>query len=180
MERIISIFEFITKRRSFVSLFTFFCGLYLCLFVGLFLSAREEFAELSTVETILTGLSLSFGGGVFGALSLKLVSSRTRRSLENEQNMNQFRVFVDFLWLSIRCVAFIWVVTAILILILFAIGSEAEGYSWGERIIIAVKYAGYVGGIFGSLLAITLSLKSWRITHANKKKLARREKAKQP
>lgn len=70
--------------------------------------------------------------------------------------------------------------STVLILILFLIGSEAEGYSWGERIIIAVKYAGYVGAIFGSLLAVTLSLKSWRITRANKKKLARREKAKQP
>ena len=70
--------------------------------------------------------------------------------------------------------------STVLILILFLIGSEAEGYSWGERIIIAVKYAGYVGTIFGSLLAVTLSLKSWRITRANKKKLARREKAKQP
>jgi len=76
--------------------------------------------------------------------------------------------------------AFIWVVSAVLILILFLIGSEAEDYSWGERIIIAVKYAGYVGGIFGSLLAVTLSLKNWRITRSNKKKLARREKAKQP
>ena len=90
------------------------------------------------------------------------------------------RHFVDFLWLTARCIAFIWVVSAILILILFVIGSEAEGYSWGERIIIAVKYAGYVGGIFGTLLAITLNLKSWRITRANKKILARKEKAKQP
>ena len=90
------------------------------------------------------------------------------------------RHFVDFLWLTARCIAFIWVVSAILILILFVIGSEAEGYSWGERVLIAIKYAGYVGGIFGSLLGITLSLKSWRITRANKKILARKEKAKQP
>ena len=76
--------------------------------------------------------------------------------------------------------AFIWAVSAILILILFVIGSEAEGYNWGERILIAVKYAAYVGGIFGSLLAVTLSLKNWRITRANKKILARKEKAKQP
>ena len=92
---------------------------------------------------------------------------------------------IDFLWLTARCIAFIWAVTAVLILILFIIGSEAEGYSWGERILIAIKYAAYVGGIFGTLLAITLRLKSWRITRSNKKKLARREKqnqeqAKQP
>ena len=90
------------------------------------------------------------------------------------------RPLLDFLWLALRCIAFIWIVSAVLILILFAVGSEAEGYSWAERIIIAIKYAGYVGGIFGSLLAITLALKSWRIDRANKKKLARREKAKQP
>jgi type VI protein secretion system component VasK len=87
---------------------------------------------------------------------------------------------LDFLWLALRCIAFIWAVSACLILVIFAVGTEAEGYSWGERIIIAIKYAGYVGGLFGSLLAITLSLKSWRIARANKKKLARREKAKQP
>ena len=75
---------------------------------------------------------------------------------------------------------FIWAVSAVLILILFLIGSEAEGYNWGERIIIAVKYAAYVGGIFGGLLAVMLSLKSWRVNRANKKKLARREKAKLP
>lgn len=79
-----------------------------------------------------------------------------------------------FLWLVIRCVAFIWTVSTILILILFVVGSEAEGYSWGERLVIAVKYGGYVGGIFGTLLAITLALKSWRIERSNKKKLARR------
>lgn len=90
------------------------------------------------------------------------------------------RAVLDFIWLAIRCIAFIWLISAILILILFAVGTEAEGYSWGERIIIALKYAAYVGGIFGSLLAITLALKSWRIERANKKKLARREKAKQP
>ena len=93
------------------------------------------------------------------------------------------KAVIDFLWLAARCIAFIWTVSAVLILILFALGSEAEGYSWGERILIAIKYAGVVGGIFGSLLAITLALKSWRIERANQKKLARkaqsREKTKQ-
>ena len=84
------------------------------------------------------------------------------------------RAVVDFLWLTARCIAFIWAITAVLILILFIVGNEAEGYSWGERILIAIKYAAYVGGIFGTLLAITLSLKSWRITRSNKKKLSRR------
>ena len=78
-----------------------------------------------------------------------------------------------------RCIAFLWVMITILILILFAVGSEAEAYSWGERIIIAIKYAGYVSGIFGTLLALYLSLKSWRIERANKKKLARREQSRE-
>ncbi len=83
------------------------------------------------------------------------------------------KALVEFLWLTARCIAFIWAVTAGLILILFAIGSEAEGYSWGERIIIAIKYAGYVGGIFGGLLAFYLWWKNWKITRANRKKTER-------
>lgn len=83
---------------------------------------------------------------------------------------------VDFLWLGARCIAFIWAVSAMLILILFAVGSEAEGYSWGERILIAVKYAAYLGGIFGGLLAVYLWWQNLKITRQNKKKLARKEK----
>lgn len=85
------------------------------------------------------------------------------------------RALVDFLWLAVRCIAFIWAVTAVLILILFAVGTEGEGYSWGERIIIAIKYAGYVGGIFGGLLAIYLWWQNWKITRRNKKTQARKE-----
>jgi len=84
------------------------------------------------------------------------------------------KALIDFLWLTARCIAFIWALSTVLILILFAIGTEAEGYSWGERILIAVKYAGYVGGLFGSLLAIMLTLKTWRIERSNKKKIERR------
>jgi len=90
------------------------------------------------------------------------------------------KAFIEFLWLTVKCVLFIWAISVVLILILFAIGSEAQGYSWGERILIAVKYAGYVGGIFGGLLALTLTFKTWRINRENRKKLARREKVKQP
>lgn len=64
----------------------------------------------------------------------------------------------------------------ILILILFIVGTEAEGYGWAERLVLATKYSAYVSGIFGTLLAVYLSLKSWRINRANKKKLARRKK----
>lgn len=81
--------------------------------------------------------------------------------------------FIDFLWLTVKCVLFIWAVSAVLIIILFAIGSEAEGYSWGERVLIAVKYAAYVGGIFGALLAVYLWWQSWRIERKNRKKAAR-------
>jgi uncharacterized membrane protein YbhN (UPF0104 family) len=180
MEWIIRVFELIAKRRSFVSLFIFFWVLYICLFIGLFFSTPEEFTNTSPTEFIVTGLFLTLGGGIFAALTYKIVSWRTRQSLKDERNMVQFRAFIDFIWLTVRCIAFIWAVSAVLILILFVVGSEAEGYSWAERIVIAAKYAAYVGGIFGGLLAITLALKSWRIDRANKKKLARREKAKQP
>ena len=84
--------------------------------------------------------------------------------------------FWDFIWLTVRCVLFIWTVSAVLILILFAVGTEAEGYSWAERILIAIKYATYVGGIFGGLLAIYLWWQSWKISQRNKKTLARKEK----
>ena len=64
------------------------------------------------------------------------------------------RGLLDFLWLALRCMVFIWAVSAVLILILFAIGSEAEDLSLIEKLITAVKYAAYVGGVFGSLLAV--------------------------
>ncbi len=85
---------------------------------------------------------------------------------------------INFLWLILRCVAFIWIISTILILILFVVGSEADGLSLSERLITALRYGGYVGGIFGTLLALYLALKSWRIDRNNKKKLARREKIK--
>lgn len=87
------------------------------------------------------------------------------------------RGLLDFIWLLIRCIAFIWIVTAVIILVLFAVGSEAEGYSWGERGLIALRYAGYVGGIFGSLLAAYFWWQAWKIRRKNKKTLARKEKA---
>jgi hypothetical protein len=83
---------------------------------------------------------------------------------------------LDFLWLTVRCILFIGVVSSVLILILFAVGTEAEGYSWGERILIAIKYAGYVGGIFGSLLAVYLWWQTWKITRRNEKMKARKDK----
>lgn len=83
------------------------------------------------------------------------------------------RALADFIWLTLRCIAFIWAVCAVLIIILFAVGSEAEGYSWGERILIAIQYAAYVGGIFGSLLAIYIWWQNWKIERANRKKAQR-------
>jgi len=88
------------------------------------------------------------------------------------------RGLFDFLWLTLRCIVFIWAISAILILILFVIGTEAEGYSWAERIAIAAKYAAYMGGIFGSLLALYIWWQNWKITRRNKKTLDRKEKTK--
>jgi len=87
------------------------------------------------------------------------------------------KALLDFLWLAARCIAFIWAVSAILILILFAVGNEAEGYSWAERFVIALKYAGYVGVIFGALLAIYIWWQNWKIDRQNKNKMARKEKS---
>ena len=86
------------------------------------------------------------------------------------------RALLDFLWLAIRCIAFIWAVSAVLILILFAVGSEAEGLTLTEKLITAVKYAAYVGGIFGSLLAVYIWWQNWKILRRNKKTRARKEK----
>ncbi len=86
------------------------------------------------------------------------------------------RNLLDFLWLTVRCIAFIWAVSAVLILILFAVGSEAEGLTLSEKLITAIKYAAYIGGIFGSLLAIYIWWQNWKITRRNKKRRARKEK----
>ena len=86
------------------------------------------------------------------------------------------RALLDFLWLAIRCIAFIWAVSAVLIIILFAVGSEAEGLTLGEKFSTAIKYAAYVGGIFGSLLAVYIWWQNWKISRRNKKTRARKEK----
>ena len=85
------------------------------------------------------------------------------------------RGLLDFLWLVVRCAAFIWAVSAVLILILFAVGSEAEGLTLGEKLITAVKYAAYVGGIFGGLLALYIWWQTWKISRRNRKTRARKE-----
>lgn len=85
------------------------------------------------------------------------------------------RGLLDFLWLVVRCAAFIWAVSVVLILILFAVGSEAEGLTLGEKLITAVKYAAYVGGIFGGLLALYIWWQNWKISRRNRKTRARKE-----
>ncbi len=89
------------------------------------------------------------------------------------------RALLDFLWLVVRCAAFIWAVSAVLILILFAVGSEAKGLTLGEKFITTVEYAAYVGGIFGTLLAVFIWWQNWKITRRNKKTRARQDKTKQ-
>jgi len=85
------------------------------------------------------------------------------------------KAVINFLWLLIRCMAFLWAVITVIILILFVIGTEGEGYSWAERIVIAIRYAGYVAAIFGTLLALQIWWKNWRIERSNRKKSERRD-----
>ena len=85
------------------------------------------------------------------------------------------RGLLDFLWLVLRCSVFIWAISAVLILILFTVGSEAEGLTLGEKLITAVKYAAYVGGIFGGLLALYIWWQNWKISRRNRKTRARKE-----
>jgi len=46
-------------------------------------------------------------------------------------------------------------------------------------VITALKYAAYIGGIFGGLLAIFIWWQNWKISRKNKKTLARQDKTKQ-
>jgi hypothetical protein len=86
------------------------------------------------------------------------------------------RAPLTFLWLWGRCVAFLWVGISLIILGLFAVGHEAEGYSWAERLGYAVRYGFYVASVFGTLLAIMIGWQSWRTERRNAKILARRDK----
>ena len=82
MEAIISIFEFIAKKRSFSFLFILFTTIYFCLFLGLFFSSPDAFSELTFLQTAIAGVFLSLSGGVMGSLIWKLVTWRARESLE--------------------------------------------------------------------------------------------------
>ena len=82
MEAIISIFEFITKKRSFRFLFVVFTAIYFCLFLGLFFNLPEAFSELTFIQKIIVGLFLPFSGGLMASLAWKLVTWRARESLE--------------------------------------------------------------------------------------------------
>ena len=83
MKKIIPIFEFIAEKRSFAHLFTIFSIFYLCLFAILFLVKIEISSDSGMTQTIIIGILLSLVGGLCAALSYKIVSWRTRRSLEN-------------------------------------------------------------------------------------------------
>lgn len=85
------------------------------------------------------------------------------------------KALTDFLWLTLRCIAFLWVMIAIIIMILFAVGTEGDGYSWGERFLIALQYAAYVAAIFGTLLAIWIWWQNWKVDRGNRKKSARKK-----
>ena len=83
---------------------------------------------------------------------------------------------LQFLWLSLRCIAFLWFVITLIIVGLFVFGTEGEGYIWADRFIIAMKYSAYVSLIFGPLLGLYLSWQSWKVEHRNRKTLSRKDK----
>ena len=82
MEVIISIFEFIAKKRSFRSLFVVFTAIYFCLFLGLFFSLPEAFSELTFIQKIIAGLFLPLSGGLMGAFLWKILTSVARELLK--------------------------------------------------------------------------------------------------
>ncbi len=84
---------------------------------------------------------------------------------------------IQFIWLSVRCIAFLWIMITLIILGLFIIGSEGEGYSWAERFIIAMKYSAYISVIFGPFLGLFLSWQSWKVDLRNRKTLSRKDKS---
>lgn len=83
---------------------------------------------------------------------------------------------LTFIWLWLRCVAFLWLVIGLIILGLFVVGQEAEGYNWAERFGYAARYGFYVASIFGTLLAIAIGWQSWRAERRNAKIMARQKK----
>jgi len=82
MEAIISILEFIAKKRSFRSLFVVFTAIYFCLFLGLLFCAPEELSELTLIQNITSGILLPLCGGLMGTFTWKLMSFSARESLE--------------------------------------------------------------------------------------------------
>ncbi|WP_427454024.1 hypothetical protein [Litorimonas sp. WD9-15] len=89
------------------------------------------------------------------------------------------RALISFLWLTVRCVTFLWMIITTIILILFAVGTEAEGYSWAERLQIAALYAGYAAVIFGLLLAVWIFYRTWKSNQRNRKILSKRQSLKE-
>ena len=82
---------------------------------------------------------------------------------------------LQFLRLTLRCIAFLWMVVTLIILGLFVIGSEGDGYSWTERIIIAIKYGAFVSILLGFLLGLYLFWQSWKVEYKNRKTLSKRD-----
>ena len=82
MVTVISIFEFVCKKRSFGFLFVVFTAIYFCLFLGLFFSLPEVFSELTFIQKIIAGLFLPLSGGLMGALLWKILTSVARELLK--------------------------------------------------------------------------------------------------
>ncbi len=82
MVTVISIFDFVCKKRSFGFLFVVFTAIYFCLFLGLFFSLPEAFSEITFIQAITAGIFLPLSGGLMASLAWKLVTWRARESLE--------------------------------------------------------------------------------------------------
>lgn len=89
------------------------------------------------------------------------------------------RHLLNFILLLIKSILFIWIVAFVIVLILFFVGHEADGLTTGEKITTATLYGFYVGAMFGSLLAIYISIRDWNTNRKNRKIIARKGKAKQ-
>lgn len=84
------------------------------------------------------------------------------------------RPILNFCLLLVKSVLFIWVIAFVIVLTLFLVGHEADGLTTGEKITTAVLYGFYVGAMFGSLLAIYISVRDWNTDRKNRKILARK------
>jgi len=90
------------------------------------------------------------------------------------------RHLLNFVLLLVKSILFIWIIAFVIVLILFFVGHEADGLTLGEKITTAALYGFYVGAMFGSLLAIYISVRDWNTNRKNRKIIARKGKTQKP